>query len=190
MLAGARRRARPVSRERRPVFRRADVRDLQIGRRFDAAVALFHVFSYLEDASALAEALARLRAHLRPGGVLLFDCWHGPAVLAHPPRPRVVRAAARGRTVERVSSIRHLPSRRLVEVRQRFRARRKGGAADFVEVHRMRYWFPAEIESALRAAGFPIVRAREWRTGRPLGAGTWSACYVARAGAEPSVRAA
>jgi SAM-dependent methyltransferase len=181
MLAKARRSARSVSRERRPAFRTADIRSLSLGRRFDAAVALFHVFSYLEDAPALAAALAGIRAHLRPGGVLLFDCWHGPAVLADPPRPRVVRAEERGLAVERFTSVRLVPARRLVDVRQRFRARGKAGAADFVEIHRMRYWFSPEIEKALRAAGFRLESAKEWRTGRRLSRATWCACFVARA---------
>ncbi|MFI5349987.1 MAG: methyltransferase domain-containing protein [Elusimicrobiota bacterium] len=180
MLARARRRAASASRERRPAFRKADVRRLSLGRRFDAVVALFHVFSYLEDAPALAEALARIRAHLRSGGVLLFDCWHGPAVMSDPPRPRVRRALERGQAVERSTSIRLVPARRIVEVRQRFRARRKGEAADFVEVHRMRYWFRPEIENALGAAGFRLESAKEWRTGRRLGSETWCACFVAR----------
>jgi SAM-dependent methyltransferase len=181
MLARARRRARSLSRERRPAFRKAELRSLRLDRRFDAAVALFHVFSYLEDHAALAEALARIRAHLRPGGVLLLDCWYGPAVLADPPRPRVLRAAERGRTVERSTTIRLVPARRLVEASQRFQARTKNGAAGFVEMHRMRYWFGPEIKDALRTTGFQLVGAKEWRTGRRLGAGTWCACFTARA---------
>ncbi|MDX6767893.1 MAG: class I SAM-dependent methyltransferase, partial [Elusimicrobiota bacterium] len=75
MLARARRRATGAGlpRERRPVFRLGDLRGIRLGRRFDAVVALFHVFSCLRDEAELAAALAAARAHLRRGGTLVFD---------------------------------------------------------------------------------------------------------------------
>ena len=181
MLARARRAASAHPAGRRLKFQKADLRRVRLGRRFDAVVSIFHVFSYLTAVPDLAKALACARAHLKPGGVLLFDCWHGPAVLAHPPKPRVKRAAEGGRTVERFASIRRDRAKRVVEVRYRFRARGGAGRAarDFRETHRMRYWFREEVEESLRASGFSPAGASEWMTGRRLGPSTWSACFTA-----------
>ncbi|MFI5347964.1 MAG: class I SAM-dependent DNA methyltransferase [Elusimicrobiota bacterium] len=181
MLARARRLASSRPAAERPLFRKADLRRVRLGRRFDAAVSFFHVFSYLTSPADLTQALCRARDHLRPGGVLLFDCWYGPAVLARPPKPRTKRAAQGGRSVERLSSMRWERARNVVEIRHRFRARRTAdeAAVEFGETHRLRYWFREEVEETLRACGFSPAGAAEWMTERPLGPSTWSACFTA-----------
>jgi hypothetical protein len=45
----------------------------------------------------------------------------------------------------------------------------------------MRYLFPAEVESLLGEAGFGSAVAEPWRKDGPLGADTWSACWIATA---------
>jgi hypothetical protein len=45
--------------------------------------------SYQTTDEALREALRGAADHLRPGGLFLFDVWHGPAVLAQRPSERV-----------------------------------------------------------------------------------------------------
>ena len=39
----------------------------------------------------LLAAFATAREHLNPGGVFIFDCWYGPAVLAERPSVRIKR---------------------------------------------------------------------------------------------------
>ena len=60
---------------------------IELKRGYDVVVALFHVISYLPDNSDLEAAFARIREHMKPGGILIFDYWYGPAVLTdRPPR--------------------------------------------------------------------------------------------------------
>ncbi|MGZ3449977.1 MAG: class I SAM-dependent DNA methyltransferase [Polyangiales bacterium] len=86
-----------------------DLASIRLGRTFDAAVALFHVFAYATTDAELAAFVATARAHLSPGGLLYFDTWNAEAVAAEPPEPRekivagVVRRAVptvRGELVE------------------------------------------------------------------------------------------
>lgn len=162
-------------------LRRGDARSLRLRGRFDAVIALFHVFSYLRSQGELEAALRAAARHLRPGGVLVFDCWHGPAVLADPPRPRDSEARDGSVLVRRRSRTRLRRRERLAEIRHEYTVREAPGgrASRFMERHSLRYWWPGEISRALRGAGFTGVEAREWMTERPLSARTWSARYAA-----------
>ncbi|WP_433873667.1 class I SAM-dependent methyltransferase [Saccharopolyspora sp. CA-218241] len=57
---------------------RADMRDFELGRRFDAVCCLFSSVGYLATVRDLDAAIARMAAHLRPGGVLVVDPWWFP----------------------------------------------------------------------------------------------------------------
>ena len=55
-------------------------------------IALFHVLSY-QTSNADAQAMFETAAtHIETGGIFLFDCWYGPAVLTDRPETRVKRA--------------------------------------------------------------------------------------------------
>lgn len=56
----------------------ADMRELHLGRRFDAVVCLFSSVGYLPTAADLDRAVAAMAAHLAPGGVLVVDGWLRP----------------------------------------------------------------------------------------------------------------
>jgi dTDP-3-amino-3,4,6-trideoxy-alpha-D-glucopyranose N,N-dimethyltransferase len=66
-----------VARERLPdvPFTRADMRTFDLGRTFDAVTCLFSSVGYLRDDDELSAAIARMAAHLAPGGVLVVDGW-------------------------------------------------------------------------------------------------------------------
>jgi ubiquinone/menaquinone biosynthesis C-methylase UbiE len=51
----------------------ADVAELDLGRTFDLVISTDDVLNYLVDGEVLRRALERMRAHLVPGGQLIFD---------------------------------------------------------------------------------------------------------------------
>ncbi len=69
-----------IAQERLPdvPFTAADMRTFDLGRTFDAVTCLFSSVGYLRDEADLAEAIARMAAHLGPGGVLIVDGWVRP----------------------------------------------------------------------------------------------------------------
>lgn len=159
-----------------PEFVEGDIRDLSLAAEFDAALMLFAVLSYqLEEDDVLA-ALRSARRHLRAGGLLVFDVWFGPAVLAQRPSRRVstigelVRTswgeldAARARctvTVELATESGEIVSR---------------------EEHVVRYFFPEELGRLLDASGFGLLRLGAFPDiDRPVDETTWNAAVVARA---------
>src|SRR5919198_4612710 len=69
-----------VARERLPdlPLHEGDMRDFDLGRRFDAVTCLFSSIGYLMTVEALEAAVATMAGHLEPGGGLLVEPWLSP----------------------------------------------------------------------------------------------------------------
>lgn len=162
-------------------FLAADIREFSLGRLFDAVISLFHVMSYLTRDEDMAAALASAAEHLEPGGLLLFDFWHDPAVLKTPPEVRVKEMAD-----ERISVIRradpvHHAARRVVDVNFTVDIRERCGdrAETLRETHSMRYFDGSELVGFLERAGFAALEFGEWMTGAPASDDAWSVYCLA-----------
>jgi SAM-dependent methyltransferase len=70
-------------------FEQGDMVDYRDADSFDAVLMLFAVIGYQIDNDALRATFDTVRRNLRPGGLLILDCWYGPAVLADRPGERV-----------------------------------------------------------------------------------------------------
>lgn len=163
-------------------FSAGDVRSFRAGRRFDVVTALFHVVSYQVEDEHLTRTFDTAATHLEPGGIFLFDCWYGPAVLADPPRVRVKRFEDIGTRVLRTATPRSLPENNVTEVDYQVLVtdRVSGQIEEIHELHRLRYLFRPEVERALHQAGFVCELAQEWWSGARLTSTTWSALFTAR----------
>lgn len=61
-------------------FHQGDMRTLNLGKRFDAAICMFGATGHLEDEHELATAIRHIAHHLEPGGVLIVEPWLTPDV--------------------------------------------------------------------------------------------------------------
>lgn len=168
MLAEAVRRA-PGTR-----FVQSDLRNLDIPERFDAALMMFAVLGYqLSDDDVLAALLAAHR-HLRPGGLLLFDCWYGPAVLAQKPSDRSLTVNTPTGLITRTSRGTLDPNRNLCHVDFAI-------ASLLAERHTLRYFFRDEIDRFLASRGFELLRLGAFpEFDREPDPDTWNVMAVAR----------
>jgi SAM-dependent methyltransferase len=164
-------------------FAEGDIRSVRVGETFDAVVSLFHVMSYQTAQQDFETALATARAHLRPGGLFLFDAWYGPGVLTDPPSVRVKRASGPDFTVMRVAEPELRASESCVDVSFTvFVFSSPDEVARVVrETHRMRYWFRPEVAAAASRAGFEVVELSQWMTRSAPRTSTWNAFWVLRA---------
>jgi SAM-dependent methyltransferase len=164
------------------IFEQGDIRSVRLGRTFDVVISLFHVISYQATNEDLAAAFSTARAHLKQGGVFIFDVWYGPAVLTERPAVRVKRLEDELISVTRVAEPIMYPGKNLVDVNYQVFIREKatGSTDELRETHRMRYLFRPELELFLQCAGMSVVEASEWLTGREPGFGTWGVCFEAR----------
>ena len=159
----------------------ADARTFASDRRFDAAIALFHVVSYLTTNDDLAAAFIRVAAHLPSGAPFGFDVWHGPAVRAQGAEHRVRAIEGPEFSVIREATPDHAEAACRIDVHYDVEVteRATGAVQRFSEVHPMRYLFTHEIAALLDRAGFDLVASKEFLTGGPLSLDTWGAWYVA-----------
>lgn len=159
-----------------------DICDLSLGRRFDAVISLFHVISYQTSNEALQGAFRTAADHLKPGGVFLFDVWHGPAVLTERPSRRVREVAGDGIRVKRTASPTLDTNRSTVEVVFDMECENlsAGGTSCFSETHLMRYLFSTEIDFLSETCGLRRVKSEEFLTGREPSTATWGVMYLLR----------
>lgn len=162
-----------------PRFRVGDLRDYRHPQPVDAVVSLFHVMSYQTRNEDLVAALESASANLREGGVLVFDCWHGPGVLTDPPATRVRRLQGDGFKVTRLAEAEHVPEQNRVTVCYEILVE-SGGRLDRIEErHPMRYLFTPEIDLLFMKAGLRRVDALAWMGSGPPTLSDWNACHVA-----------
>jgi SAM-dependent methyltransferase len=183
MLEQARNKASAFGRPSLDHFHNADIRTVELGQRFDAALLMFAVLGYQLDNADVSAALRTARRHLRPGGLLLFDVWYGPAVLFQRPSEREKIIPTSTGKILRGSSSELDTSRHICTVRyhvSKFAAERL--LSESQEEHPVRYFFPLEIKLFLESTGFASVRLGAFpEFDRDPDEHTWNVLCVARA---------
>lgn len=162
-------------------FIKGDVRDFDVGKIFDAALMMFNVLGYMTSNDDLLAALKSVRRHVRSGGLFVFDIWYGPAVAAHPPTDRLKEFKGPGGDMIRlVTGTMHSKENRY-DVSIRMIVIDKGVVkSDSVESHPVRFFFPLEIDLALRQAGFRLVAMQQFpKVDERPDMTTWPAVVVA-----------
>lgn len=165
---------------RRLTFLQGDIRNLRLSEKFSCVLSLFHVISYMTNNADLQQALQTVRHHLVPGGICIFDCWYGPAVLHLRPSVRVKELEDEEFRILRIAEPEMRPNENAVDVNYTLWIRNR--AEDTLEIvretHRMRYLFRPELDLLVEKAGLQILEACEWMTGREPGLDTWGVYFV------------
>jgi SAM-dependent methyltransferase len=156
-----------VARERLPdvPLHAGDMRDFDLGRRFDAATCLFSSIGYLMTVEALEAAIAAMARHLAPGGVLVVEPWLSPesvrvphvaAVFVDEPELKIARV----NTIEVDGRRSSFDFQFLVGTPER--------VEHFVEHHELALFTHEEHLAAFRAAGLQVEHDEEGLMGRGL----------------------
>ena len=163
-------------------FAEGDIRTVRVNQKFDAVISLFHVFSYQTTNQDLKAAFATAKAHLNPGGLLIFDTWYGPTVLSDPPAVRVKRLEDEKIQVTRIADPVMYPNDNLVDVNYQvfIRDKASGTVEEVQETHKMRYLFKPEIDLVAESMGLECKASGEWLTDKEAGFNTWGVYFVLR----------
>ncbi|MBN2164486.1 MAG: class I SAM-dependent methyltransferase [Pontiellaceae bacterium] len=161
-------------------FAQGDIRELELGEKFDAVISLFHVMSYQTANEDLEKVFAVARNHLNPGGCFIFDTWHGPGVLTDRPSERTKVVEDDDICFERIARPVLHAEENVVDVHFFITVRDKesGQVDQMDELHRMRYIFTPEVKSLAQRHGFDYRAGYAWMTDIKPDFSSWNAVHV------------
>ena len=177
MLGEAQKRAIPGRLE----FLPGDARTIDLGRKFDVVISIFHVMSYQTTDEDVVAALQTASRHLVPGGMLIFDFWHGEGVLKDPPVVRVRRLEDEVVRIVRIAEPVGHEDRHVIDVNYQIISFNKGSGqySELRERHAMRYFFLPEIKDKLETAGLALKEAGAWMSPKSINE-AWYGIVVAQ----------
>lgn len=158
----------------------ADITSFNLNNKFDAAVSLFHVVSYITDNTKLINCFQETNRHLKPGGLFVFDTWYTPAVLTQQPQVRIRRLEDNDMRVTRLAEpvIHH--ENNVVDVNYEIWIKnRKTDEINILhETHPMRHFGIPEIALLSKLTGFELITAESFMTGDKPSPDSWGVCFV------------
>jgi SAM-dependent methyltransferase len=165
-----------------PEFIQADVRSADLGRKFDVVLMMFAVLGYQHRNQDVMDALHTVRKHLRPGGLFICDFWYGPAVLAIRPTDRVkVVELPDGKIIRAATGCLNLRQQRCDVRYDSWHIQGKRVQSETTETHGVRFFFPMELEIALKCAGLDLLSLSSVSDfDQPADETTWNALSCAR----------
>lgn len=156
----------------------ADLQSFVLGRSVDVILALFHVLSYQITNEELMRAMENISRHMEAGGIFIFDCWYGPAVLTIRPDVRVKRCMENDLKITRIAEPSLDLERNSVDVKYQMFIDDSGLHSEVNEVHEMRYYFAPEIEMIANRFGMRVIHKEEWLTGKQPSDSSWGVLFV------------
>jgi SAM-dependent methyltransferase len=149
-------------------------------KKFDVAVSLFHVISYLTTNADIVSCFKQVSNHLNKDGIFIFDVWYTPAVYSQKPETRIKRVENEDIKITRIAESTLLYQQNTVNVNYEIIILSKADNQSQLlkESHLMRHFSTPEIKLFAELAGFTMIQSEEFLTANEPGASTWGVCYV------------
>ena len=169
-----------VSKKYRP--HQGDIKTFKLDHKYDLAISLYHVVSYLTTDSDVTKALRNVRNHLSSGGLFLFDVWHTAGVYSQRPSMRIRTASIKeGKCIRVANSFVDLKNNTVKVVYDFDILERDGVYKCFSEEHIMRHFSFSEIQRFATKSNFEVIHSEDFLTETPLSLDTWGAFFILKA---------
>jgi len=158
MLEFARRKIEEAGLGNKVRLQKLDMRSFHESGKFDACICMFAAIGYLSRQEEVLDALRTMRRYVKAGGLLVFDCWNGLAVLTLKPSRRLRRIHRDGLMMTRSA----IPQLDMVQnlCKVKYDIVVNGDSREstkFSEIHTMRYFFPEDLRFLLKLSRFKLV---------------------------------
>lgn len=160
--------------------RAGNIIDFKISQKFDVAISLFHVISYLNDNKSLVSCFNTVNKHLNLGGIFIFDVWYSPAVFTQKPETKIKRLENKEISVIRIAESFSNMIKNLVEVSFEVIIKNKSDNKSEIinEIHSMRHFSVLELELLAELAGFQLIFTEEFVSKNIPSEKTWGVCVM------------
>lgn len=140
-------------------FKKGDARKTNLKKKFDVVLLMFNVIGYQLKNEEVASVFKTAGRHLKKGGLLVFDCWFGPAVLSQKPekRRKIIKKNKSEKLIKSANPSLDILSQTVGINYQIIRIAGKKILDKVEEIHKIRFLFPQEINNYLKGAGFQLV---------------------------------
>jgi SAM-dependent methyltransferase len=145
---------------------RADMRELDLGRRFDVVTCLFSAIGFVGGPAGLRAAAAALARHVAAGGLLLVEPWITPEEWV-PNRPHVLARDEPNLALARVT-LSGLRGERVSTTEMHYVVATPAGVEEFTELHELYLFTHDEMRAAFEGAGLAAELDPEGLIGRGL----------------------
>ena len=163
-------------------FSHSKIQELDLNKKFDVVVSLFHVMCYQNSNNELIKAFEVAKNHLKKDGIFIFDFWYGPAVLTDLPVKRIKRFENEKIKVTRIAEpvmhpdenvgdgnydvfIKDIDSKKIIEKE---------------ELHKVRYFFDTELDMICKQVGFVIKQKYEWMSDKNPDFNSWNVVWIVK----------
>ncbi|PLY08715.1 MAG: SAM-dependent methyltransferase [Arcobacter sp.] len=178
MLKVAKKRAQ--GKRDRLTFSQSKIQDLNLNKKFDVIISLFHVMSYQNSNEEVTKAFEVAKNHLNTNGIFIFDFWYGPAVLTDLPTTRIKRLENENINVTRIAEPTLECQKNLVNVSYNIFIENKlsKNIIQKNELHKIRYFFDTELELVIEKTGFKVLNRYEWLSKNKINFKSWNGVWI------------
>jgi SAM-dependent methyltransferase len=154
MLAAARQKTNSGN----PDYLQSDLINIDLGKKFDVVISMFAVLGYITENRDLLRAFQVIGKHLQRGGLFFFDAWFGPAVLFERPTDRYkIVTQGNERTIRFAHPQMDVLSHTVTVNYKVIHISGNQIKDELDESHKMRFFFPREVEHYLKSCGFELL---------------------------------
>jgi len=163
-------------------FSHSKIQELDLNKKFDVVVSLFHVMCYLNSNNELIKAFEVAKNHLKKDGIFIFDFWYGPAVLTDLPVKRIKRFENEKIKVTRIAEPVMHPDENVVDVNYDVFIKDIDSKKiiEKEELHKVRYFFDTELDMICKQVGFVIKQKYEWMSDKNPDFNSWNVVWIVK----------
>lgn len=153
-----------------------DITNFEISKKFDCAISMFHVMSYLTQYELFIKTLTCVNKHLKFGGIFFFDCWYTPAVINLKPSIKIKTISDHEHTVTRIANpkIDYFTSTVNIDFKIFIEELSNSKISMFNELHSMRHFSALELTLFAKLTGFEILNIEEFMTSKQPTENSWA----------------
>jgi len=164
-------------------FVHGDIKNLELNNTFDAVLMMFAVIGYQLENWEVISTLRVARKNIKLDGLIIFDFWYGPAVLAQKPSDKIrIIPRPNGKIIRLASSNLDILKQICTVSYQMWELEADKLVNQIAEDHKMRFFFPRELELLLSFSGFKLLNLRVFpRINEEPNEQTWNVVAIAKA---------